>query len=1170
MKSIQSAFFVSFWTVGLAILGPSFELGAQENEDEGIIDLLFLGDGQREGRGVHFSHVVAPRFNRSLGVEKIRMRYVETTEVLNDKDLGKTDVLMLYANHAEISDSQEAALLKFVEEGGGFVPVHCASWCFGNSDVFTKLVGARFKNHGYGEFSVQIAEGMESHPILDGFEGFITKDETYVHSDHNDVGREVLMYRDGEPWTWTRKQGKGRVFYTAYGHDENTWNQRAFHDLLIRGILWIVGEEKHEANRQLVSTMPEIAYTEADTIPNYLKRVPEPQLAEAFSPEESAQLSLVSQEFELQLFASEPDIVNPVAFAWDEKGRLFVVETIDYPNNLDPNQEGNDRIVICEDKNGDGRADTFTVFADGLNIPTGLTPVDGGWIVAQAPHFLFLKDTDGDDKTDLVYPINDYWGIFDTHAGPSNLRYGLDNKIWGAVGYSNVEESTQGEFGQGVFRMDPDSGVVEPIGMFSNNTWGLGISEDFEIFGSTANNAPAWHVPLWRPFTYERNENLPTRLSAKIDDFTQFFPITHNFLQVDAHGRYTAGSGFNIYTARSFPKEYWNQAAFEGGPTGHLLGQFFLKEDGSSYVAQNRGNILASVDEWLSPVFTDVGPDGQLWVADWYNFIIQHNPRPSLQSAGFEGTMGAGNAHENALRDRHHGRIYRIVAKDAKPVEKLDLSSASSAELVAALKDENMFWRTTAQRKLVRERRREAIPELRLILENDTSVDEIGLNTHVIHAIWSLHGLGAFNLSSSEGERSVRKALQHPSASVRKNAVMALTETKGAKELRLAAESISDSDPKTRLKGLLALGLLPPSDDLTATLISNRARLTTDPWLGRAYAYAVLESPDSYAQHILAGSFDNDVDFLANYESLEDAPEYIALKVFLSKRNGELAALGDLTDLSANTLGIVSLALLDVWNIQLHEPNEEELTALQEMVSRTNADMQMHLRLRSAGLEIEFPKIEEEKYAVFLSENSFEPQVWGWGSASDGEAIYRQHCVACHGSEATGDYGLSAPSLRGMEGWYVQTQLQKFYAGVRGTHFKNPRGIAMKSALQFLETVPEPNRLISHLGHYLETLSEASPARTLEGDAERGETWFASCIPCHGADAEGNRELGASKLTGKQDWYLFKQLVDFREGVRGADSRDTKGAEMANLAKTLPNEQAIADVVAYIQSLNAK
>ena len=137
-------------------------------------------------------------------------------------------------------------------------------------------------------------------------------------------------------------------------------------------------------------------------IPNYEKRNPAPKFQEPLSPEESKKLIQVPVGFDLELFASEPDIINPIAMEWDEKGRLWVIETVDYPNTVrEDKSSGDDRIKICEDTDGDGKADKFTVFAENLNIPTSMVFANGGIIVSQAPHFLFLKDTDGDDKADV-------------------------------------------------------------------------------------------------------------------------------------------------------------------------------------------------------------------------------------------------------------------------------------------------------------------------------------------------------------------------------------------------------------------------------------------------------------------------------------------------------------------------------------------------------------------------------------------------------------------------------------------------------------------------------------------------------------------------------------------------------------------------------------------------
>jgi putative membrane-bound dehydrogenase-like protein len=146
--------------------------------------------------------------------------------------------------------------------------------------------------------------------------------------------------------------------------------------------------------------------------------------------------------------------MHPIAMTWDERGRLFVLITKDYPNERKP-EGGSDYILLCEDTNGDGTADKFTRFAEGLSIPTGLVACNGGLIVSQAPHMLYLKDTNGDDKADEKKILFTGFGTFDTHAGPSNLHYGFDNWIWGSVGYSGfkgkVGDADTLRFGQGFF-----------------------------------------------------------------------------------------------------------------------------------------------------------------------------------------------------------------------------------------------------------------------------------------------------------------------------------------------------------------------------------------------------------------------------------------------------------------------------------------------------------------------------------------------------------------------------------------------------------------------------------------------------------------------------------------------------------------------------------------------
>ncbi|MGI9175506.1 MAG: PVC-type heme-binding CxxCH protein, partial [Rhodothermales bacterium] len=589
--------------------------------------------------------------------------------------------------------------------------------------------------------------------------------------------------------------------------------------------------------------VPQLSYHEAK-LPNYEQRDPPPKMQEPLSPEESQKLIQVPPEFDLELFASEPDIINPVTMSFDERGRLWVVETVDYPNQVRGSETGDDRIKILEDTDGDGKADKFTVFADSLNIPTSLVFANDGVIVAQAPHFLFLKDTDGDDRADVQEVLMAGWGKQDTHAGPSNLQYGPDNRIWGTVGYSGFEGAVDGEpfdFNQVAFRFKPDGTDMEVMTNTTNNTWGLGFTETFDISGSTANNDPSWYMAIPNRY-FEDVEGLPAKSGYQsLASFYYMHPLTPNIRQVDVFGGYTAAAGHYLYTARAFPKEYWNRIAFINEPTGHLIGRGIMEKDGAGFVTKDGWSLLASADEWVSPVHAQVGPDGALWVADWYNFIVQHNPTPE----GF-GT-GEGNAYETDLRDRSHGRIYRIVYKEAPEYTPRSLSKDDPEGLLDALASDNQFWRLTAQRLLVERGERDVVPQL-LALVRDTSVDEVGLNGGALHALWTLHGLGAFNDPQSEAYQAALQALEHPAAGVRKAALQVLPRTAGTGEALLEAGLLADPDLHTRLSSLLALADVPASEAVGEALYAESLKPEnySDTWLSRALYIAASRHPEGF------------------------------------------------------------------------------------------------------------------------------------------------------------------------------------------------------------------------------------------------------------------------------------------------------------------------------------
>lgn len=835
MKRLLTIILLAILTWQCATQKPAQTAQSNQPVTPRRLEILFLGDN-----GHHRPIERVPSIMAALGAKGINFTYSDDLNDLNATNLAKFDGVLLYANWDTISKPQERALVDYIASGKGFIPVHCASYCFRNSDELVKIMGGQFWRHTWD--TIRPIWTNPNHPAIMGAKQFKTLDETYLHSKLQPdnlvlTEREIQpdQYKDKpntktEPYTWVRTHGKGRIFYTAYGHDDRTWSQPEFMKMLEKGIRWAVGDQ---ALKDLVALDPlPFTYREAK-LPNYEKR-PGPQLQQnAVTPEQSIKNIQVPPDFTLELFAAEPNVMHPIAMSWDERGRLYVLITKDYPNER-KDTGGTDYILICEDTDKDGKADKFTRFAEGLSIPTGMVFANGGLIVSQAPHMVFLKDTDGDDKADEKKILFSGFGTGDTHAGPSNLHYGFDNWIWGCVGYSGFEgklkENTDSlKFGQAFFRFKPDGSKMEWMTSTSNNTWGMGFNEAGDVFGSTANNSHGWYMAIpHRYFTGNLGMGRDNG-SRGTDTHKDMKPITPRVRQVDVFGGFTAAAGHNFYTARAFPKKYWNQIAFVAEPTGHVLHQNQMVKKGTDYEDKEAFNLLAGADEWFSPVFAEVGPDGAVWVADWYSYIIQHNPTPQ----GFGN--GKGNAYDTDLRDFTHGRIYRVGYKQAPAYTPMLLSKDRPAELVTALKNSNMFWRNHAQRLLVERGNKDVVPQL-VALVNDPSVDEIGLNPAAIHALWALQGLGA--ISDENVLKAVTAALKHPSAAVRKNAVQVLPPTAATAQALLTNNTLNDSEPLVVLNSLLRFTetpLTPAVEQAVLTRFEN-SNEADDRWMPDAFS----------------------------------------------------------------------------------------------------------------------------------------------------------------------------------------------------------------------------------------------------------------------------------------------------------------------------------------------
>ena len=267
-------------TLALAVAAFAAPL-ISPREDARRLEVLFFGAPTKN----HPGHDPITRYRvlkKHLGDDGINLTYLEEpSEALHPHTLAQFDAVLMYGNWAQrgaMPPEQEKALVDFVENGGGFLPIHSASACYGKSEAFVKLVGGVFKSHGGAEFSPRTTN--TTHEVTKGYEGFTAWDETYVHERHGS-DRTILQERDGEPWTWIRTQGRGRVFYTASGHDHRVWDQPNFHDLLKRAVYWAVGDETR--GKLTALKLPEFEMIDVQ-LPGYIKRklvtkVPKPLAA---------------------------------------------------------------------------------------------------------------------------------------------------------------------------------------------------------------------------------------------------------------------------------------------------------------------------------------------------------------------------------------------------------------------------------------------------------------------------------------------------------------------------------------------------------------------------------------------------------------------------------------------------------------------------------------------------------------------------------------------------------------------------------------------------------------------------------------------------------------------------------------------------------------------------
>ncbi|MBN8246015.1 MAG: HEAT repeat domain-containing protein [Verrucomicrobia bacterium] len=410
----------------------------------------------------------------------------------------------------------------------------------------------------------------------------------------------------------------------------------------------------------------------------------------ALSPEESRKAFVVPSGFEVRLFASEPDIANPVAMSWDARGRLWVLELYEYPLGARPGTRGRDRIKILEDTDADGDADQVTVFADGLNLATGLLVANGGVYVGEAPNLWFFEDSNGDDVVDRRIKVLTGFGLEDRHELVNGFTWGPDGQIYMTHGVFTRTEAKNPEapnaapvvLTAGVARLDPKTRRFEVFAEGTSNPWGVDFDAHGHAFVSACVIDHLFHLSPGG--IYQRQAGQP--------------PHPYGYAElpsiVDHRHHMAAYAGINVYQGDQWPAE-WRGAALQGNIHQNALNVDRLAASGATFKASHwnaTGDFLTTRDGWFMPVSTQTGPDGAVWIMDWSDRY------PCYQNA---------NADPAGV-DRERGRIWRVVwtggetgkAVASRPSRDMDLSRLSSAELAAKLADPNVWQRRTAQRLL--------------------------------------------------------------------------------------------------------------------------------------------------------------------------------------------------------------------------------------------------------------------------------------------------------------------------------------------------------------------------------------------------------------------------------------------------------------------------------------
>ena len=567
--------------------------------------------------------------------------------------------------------------------------------------------------------------------------------------------------------------------------------------------------------------------------------------------EEERKTFVLPEGFEVNLFAADPGIHKPIQMNFDPQGRLWIAASEVYPQ-IAPGQKATDKILILEDTDGDGVSDKTTVFADGLLIPTGVEPGDGGAYVANSTELLHLMDTDGDGKADQSRIVLSGFGTEDTHHILHTFRWGMDGQLYlnqSIYIHSHVETP----FGVrrlnagGIWRFRPETMKLDIFARGWVNTWG----HTFDRWGQSFVTDGAGGEGI--------NYVVPGAA----------YPTVFGVSRI-LHGL-NPGSpkycGLEMIDGRHLPED-WQGNLITHDFRGHRVCRFVLSEDGAGFAARQQPDLISSQHVAFRPIDVKQGPDGAIYIADWYNPIIQHG------EVDFR----------DPRRDHTHGRIWRVTAKGRKTLQRPQFAGKSAGQLLDSLKSPESYERHHAKRVLKEQGAEKVVPALAAWVSSLNPQDP-QFEHHRLEGLWMYQSLDVPNPGLLEA------VLKSKTPQARAAAARVIPQWKEHLPSALAwlETLVADEHPRVQMEAVRALAEFPELK--AAALALHAADRFQDQFGDYALWQTSRELAPVWLPEVVSGKFDFEGNVRRLLFAVRSAESGTAIPVLVQKlKDGKVPA----------------------------------------------------------------------------------------------------------------------------------------------------------------------------------------------------------------------------------------------------------------------------------------